>query len=267
LLSLGRVIRIYIPNDQKYMTRFYLSTKKSVLPSLLTASLILLIGIAPVLSQERKPAKTLTASGRGIVTIRTTLSQISLAIEATGKTPTGAQQEAARKSTQVMNYLKSQQVEKLQTTGINLNPTYIYPNGGTPKITGYSATNSITFRVPTDRAGVILDAAVKNGATRIDGVSFMASDQAIETAQIQALGQATRDAERQADTVLAALNLKRKEVIGIQITSTSTPAPVRVQAGAMRTSASQMSESSEPPSPIVGGEQQVEAAVTLDIGY
>jgi uncharacterized protein len=196
------------------------------------------------------------------------LSQISLAIEATGKTPTDAQQEAARKSTQVMNYLKSQRVDKLQTTGINLNPTYIYPNGGTPKITGYSATNSIVFRVSTDRSGVILDAAVKNGATRIDGVSFMASDRAIETAQIQALGQATRDAERQADTVLSALNLKRKEVIGIQITSTSTPAPVQIQTRAQMVNPSpQGRDAPDPSTPVIGGEQQVEAAVTLDIGY
>jgi uncharacterized protein len=248
------------------MTRFQLSPHKSALPSLLTATLVLLIGIAPALSQERKPAHTLTASGRGIVTIRTTLSQISLAIEATGKTPTSAQQEAARRSTQVMNYLKSQQVDKLQTTGINLSPTYVYPNGSTPRITGYSATNSISFRVPTDRAGEILDAAVKNGATRIDGVSFMASDQAIETAQIKALGQATRDAERQADTVLAALNLKRKEVIGIQITSTSTPAPVPID-NMQRSIVGRDSATMSKPTPVMGGDQQVEAAVTLDIGY
>jgi uncharacterized protein len=248
------------------MTRFQLSPQKSALPSLLTASLVLLIGITPAFSQERKPAHTLTASGRGIVTIRTTLSQISLAIEATGKTPTSAQQEAARRSTQVMNYLKSQQVDKLQTTGINLNPTYVYPNGSTPRITGYSATNSISFRVPTDRAGEILDAAVKNGATRINAVSFVASDQAIEAAQIKALGQATRDAERQADTVLTALNLKRKEVIGIQITSTSTPAPVPMDIQRSANAGLQESAATKP-TPVIGGDQQVEAAVTLDIGY
>jgi uncharacterized protein len=236
---------------------------RTALSILITTSLVLLTGISPGNTQVQKPLRTLTASGRGIVTIPTTLSQIRLAIESSGKTPDSAQQEAAKRSTQVMNYLKAQQVDKLQTTGINLNPTYTYPSGGNPKIVGYTATNSISFRVTTDRAGKILDAAVKNGATRIDGVSFIASDRAIEVAQTQALKQATQDAQRQADAVLETLKLKRKEVIGIQINSSSSPAPIPVAAEMMRAKVADMASTT----PVVGGEQQVEAAVTLDIGY
>lgn len=237
---------------------------KPVLSLLLTASLVLWVGIDPGTTQERKPSRTLTASGKGIVTIPTTLSQIRLAIEVSGKTPANAQQEAARLSTQVVNYLKAQQVDKLQTTGINLNPTYTYPRGGNPQIVGYTASNSISFRVVNDRAGTILDTAVKNGATRIDGVSFVASELAISTAQLQALKQATQDAQRQADAVLDALNLKRKEVIGVQIGSASTPMPIPLAEAAMR---SKVASDVSPTTPIVGGEQQVEASVTLDIGY
>jgi uncharacterized protein len=236
---------------------------KPALSLLLTASLVLGMGIAPSIGQERKTARTITASGKGMVTIPTTLSQIRLAIEVAGKTPASAQQAAARRSTQVINYLKTQQIDKLQTTGINLNPTYIYPNGRNPEITGYTATNSISFRVTNDRAGAILDAAVKNGATRIDGVSFIASEQAISAAQLQALKQATQDAERQAEAVLQTLSLKRKEVISIQINSASTPAPVPLAQEPARAKLADATATT----PIVGGEQQVEAAVTLDIGY
>ncbi len=236
---------------------------RPALSILLATSVVLLTGISPGNTQVQKPARTLTASGRGIVTIPTTLSQIRLAIESTGKTPDSAQQEAAKRSTQVMNYLKAQQVDKLQTTGINLNPTYTYPSGGNPKIVGYTATNSISFRVTTERAGKILDAAVNKGATRIDGVSFIASDRAIEVAQTQALKQATQEAQRQADAVLETLNLKRKEVIGIQINSNSTPMPIPVAPEMMRAKVADLASTT----PVVGGEQQVEAAVTLDIGY
>ncbi|WP_310487013.1 SIMPL domain-containing protein [Chamaesiphon sp. VAR_69_metabat_338] len=236
---------------------------KPALSLFLTASLVLCVGIAPSTSQERKTPRTITASGKGIVNIPTTLSQIRLAIEVAGKTPASAQQAAARRSTQVINYLKTQQVDKLQTTGINLNPTYIYSNGRNPEITGYTATNSISFRVTNDRAGAILDAAVNNGATRIDGVNFIASEQAISTAQLQALKQATQDAERQADAVLATLSLKRKEVINIQINSASTPAPMPLAQESARAKLADATATT----PIVGGEQQVEATVTLDIGY
>ncbi len=228
------------------------------------SSLVLSLSVAPTMAQERKPARTITANGRGIVTIPTTLSQIRLAIESQGKTPTATQQAAAERSAQVIAFLKTQQVDKLQTTGINLNPTYTYPSGSTPKIIGYTATNSISFQVTTDRAGKILDAAVKNGATRIDGVNFVAGEKAISSAQLQALKQATQDAQRQADAVLATLNLRRKEVIGIQITNTSSPAPIP-----MPFESAQRSKltSAAADTPVVGGEQQIEAAVMLDISY
>ena len=238
-----------------------ISHSKPAIALLLTASFVL-TACAPGTTQERKPARTLTASGRGIVTIPTTLSQIRLAIEVSAKTPTAAQQAAATRSTRVIDYLKTQRVEKLQTTGINLNPTYTYPPNSTPQLTGYTANNSISFRVTTDRAGAILDAAVKNGATRIDGVSFVASEQAISTAQIQALKQATKDAQRQADAVLDSLNFKRREVIGIQINSNSTPAPIPIAQDAL-----QQRVVATATTPVIGGEQRVEAGVTLDIGY
>jgi uncharacterized protein len=230
---------------------------------LLTVSWMLLSGISPGVTQERKPAQTITASGKGIVSIPTTLSQIRLAVEVQGKTPNNAQQEAAKRSARVMEYLKTQQVEKLQTTGINLNLTYIYPNNSKPEITGYTASNSISFQVITDRAGTILDTAVKNGATRIDGVNFIASERAIANAQMQALKQATQDAQRQADAVLETLNLKRKEVIGIQVNNTSNPNPIPMPLQSMSAKVADAA----PSTPVVGGEQQVEAAVTLEIGY
>jgi uncharacterized protein len=243
------------------------SNAKTALSISISLSLILFSSISPGVAQERKPPRTLTASGRGIVTIPTTIGQIRLAIEAQGKTPNTTQQEAAKRSARVMAYLKTQRVDKLQTTGINLNPTYTYPPNGNPQITGYTATNSISFQVPTDRAGGIIDAAVDNGATRIDGVNFVAGDKAIELAQLQALKQATLDAQRQADAVLGTLNFQRKDVIGIQISSTSSPAPISMPAEAMQTRKMVRARDGEPTTPVVGGEQQVEAAVTVDFSY
>jgi uncharacterized protein len=233
----------------------------------ISLSLILFTSILPAVAQERKPPRTLTASGRGIVTIPTTISQIRLAIEAQGKTPNTTQQEAAKRSARVMAYLKTQRVDKLQTTGINLNPTYTYPPNSKPQITGYTATNSISFQVPTDLTGGILDAAVENGASRIEGVNFVAGEKAIESAQIQALKQATLDAQRQADAVLGTLNLQRKDVIGIKIDSTSTPAPVSMPAEIMQSKRAYVTKTAAPSTPVVGGEQQVEAAVTVDFSY
>ncbi len=222
------------------------------------------IGIAPGIAQERKPARTLTASGKATVSISTTLTQVRLAVEVSGKTPTSTQQDAANRSARLIAYLQTQRVQKLQTTGIALNPVYNYPpNGGKPQLGGYNATNSISFRVATPRAGTILDAAVRNGASRIDGIEFSADDRAIETARLQALTPATRDAQTQADAVLASLNFKRKEVTNIRIDGATNPNPIPMQnrAALAQTADAKLS------TPILGGEQQVEATVTLDVSY
>lgn len=219
-----------------------------------------LISFNPVLAQEQK-MKTLTVSGRGIINIPTTLTQIRLGVEIKGKTATEVQQQVAQRSAAVVALLKSRNVEKLQTTGINLNPSYSYQNN-VQRLEGYIAANTVSFRIDTKKAGNILDEAVKAGATRIDGISFIASDSAIAEARQQALRAATQDAQQQADTVLSALNLTRREIVNIQINSTSSPPPRQMLTKTVAFDAINGSST-----PVEGGEQEIEASVTLQISY
>jgi uncharacterized protein YggE len=231
---------------------------------LIIVSLVIISFTQPVLAQEKQKTmlRTLTVSGRKVEMIPTTLSEVSLGVEIQGKTAQDVQQEAARKSSAVVTLLKNRNVEKLQTTGIVLNPVYSY-NNNVQKIVGYSATNTVSFRIATDRAGSLLDEAVKAGATQINSVSFVASDDAIAQARKQALREATQDAQQQADTVLSSLGLKQKEVVGIQINGASTPPPPQPLMRATVASVAKQDVST----PVIGGEQQVEASVTLQISY
>lgn len=230
-----------------------------VLP--VTLGFLSLTLMSPVLAQE-KLLRTLTVAGRGTENVATTLALVRLGVEVQGKTADVAQQEAARRSSAVVALLRSRKVDKLETTGINLSPTYRYDNGK-QTLSGYIASNTISFRIVTEKAGPLLDEAVKAGATRIDGVSFIATDEAIAAAQKQALREATTEAQQQADVVLGALNLTRKEVVSIQINGAFTPPPpVPVN---YKFAAAQSSEAAS--TPVVGGEQQIEASVTLQISY
>ncbi|MEG4068067.1 SIMPL domain-containing protein, partial [Microcoleus sp. Pol11C2] len=158
----------------------------------------------------------LTVTGRGVEAIPTTQTQVRLGVEVQGKTAAQVQQEVARRSSAVVELLRSRQVEKLETAGITLNPIYNFDNNQ-QRLTGYTATNTVSFRINTASAGTLLDDAVNAGATRIDGVSFVAADSAIESARKQALRKATQDAQAQADAVFSALNLKRGDILGIQV--------------------------------------------------
>jgi len=213
----------------------------------------------PAIAQERL-LRTLTVTGRGVEVISTTMTQIQLGVEVQGKTATQVQQEVARRSTAVVELLRSRNVAKLQTTGIRLNPTYSNQNN-VQRLVGYKATNTVTFQVGNQEAGAILDEAVQAGATRIDRVSFTASDSAISTAHRQALREATQDAQQQADVVLNSLNLTRKDIVSIQINGATPPIPQMPQFSRTTALVGQVTI------PVIGGEQEVRASVTLQISY
>lgn len=207
--------------------------------------------------------RTLTVNGRGVEAIPTTLSVVRLGVEVQEKTATAAQQEAAKRSNAVVALLKSrQQVEKLETTGISLNPVYSY-NNNTQKLTGYTATNTVSFRIPTESIGNLLDESVRVGATRIESISFVATDSAILAAEQEALKKATQNAQQQANSVLGALNFTAKEIVSIQINNASPPPP---QPLVQYETANRVADA-KATTPVIGGEQKVEASVTLQISY
>jgi len=220
--------------------------------------------IQPVLSQERM-LRALTVTGRGKETIETTLAVVRLGVEAQGKTAKEVQAEVSRRSNAVISLLKARGVQKLETTGVNLSPNYRYDNGK-QTLLGYSGSNIVSFRTSIAEAGRIIDDSVQAGASRIDGVNFIASDEAISAAQKLALRKATQDAQAQADAVFDALNLNRKEVVSVQVNGAFVPPPQPVNfqrstklAGEAVLDAAAL--------PIQGGDQDVEASVTLQISY
>jgi uncharacterized protein YggE len=120
----------------------------------------------------------------------------------------------------------------------------------------------VSFRVPNEDAGELIDDAVNAGANQIQNISFIAEDAALDAARQNALRQATADAQTQANTVLSALNLGAEEIVNIQIDGANRPMPVPLPRGAALASAD-----SEVSTPVVGGEQTVQARVTLTIRY
>ena len=246
--------------NQTFLSRYRTQSGQRLPTVSLLVGLLTLTLTNPVLAQE-KLLRTLTVTGRGLEAIPTTKTQVQLGVEIQGKTATEVQVEVARRSSAVVEFLRSRQVEKLETTGIRLNPLYRSENNKAPQIIGYSGTNTVSFRASTEQAGKLLDDAVQAGATRIDSVSFTASDEAIASAQKQALREATQDAQSQADAVLSTLNLTRKDIVSIQVNGATPPSPMPVFTG------KDVLESRLATSPIIGGEQEVQASVTLQVSY
>ena len=237
--------------------QFTLPCQRFLMALAIAGFLSCLVWMNPAMAQEQV-LRTLTVTGQGVERIPTTLTQVQLGVEIQGKTAAEVQQEVAKRTSAVVDFLRSRKVEQLQTAGIRLQPNYQY-NNNERRLVGYIGTNTVNFRLQTEQVGALLDEAVKAGATRIDGVSFTATEEAISAAQKEALRQATKDAQQQGDAVLGALIFTAKEVVSIQVNGASVPSPQQVAGGG--------SGGAGVSTPVVGGEQAVRASVTLQISY
>lgn len=209
---------------------------------------------------RNKPMGMLTVTGKGVENIPTTIVEVTLGVEIQGTTASEVQQSVGLRSSAIVALLQSRNVEKLKTTGVNFNPTYSYDNK--PEPTGFIGTNLVSFRMNTEQVGILLDEAIVAGVTRIDRVNFIADDAATNEARQKALQKATHDALTQASDVLGTLNFTQREIVSIEVDAAGgllfpDPVPRRIRARARRNETI----------PIIGGEQQVEATVTLQISY
>ncbi len=232
--------------------------RKFCLAFLLSLILINTGLVMPSYANERE-LRTITVTGEGIENIATSQAIVRLGVEIQGKEAGKVQRETAHRSAAVVKFLRSRQVEKLETTGISLQPNYDFSNNQR-RLIGYIGANLISFQVDIAQAGILIDEAVKVGATRIDGVSFTAGESAIAAAQRTALIKATEQAREQATIVLQALGLVPKETVSIQVGNTSNPVPIARSEAVFRSADAASS-------PVIGGEQTLRAAVTLEISY
>jgi uncharacterized protein len=247
---LGQKKQYYFSCTMTFVRSYF----RLALPALLTFGL----SCSPGWTAEQQQ-RMLSVTGRGTTEIPATLTEISLGIEVTGLNATTVQQDVANRATQVLQLLRQRQVSKLKTSYVTLTPNYS-GEANSRRIVSYTATNSLTFRAPVTQAGAIIDQAIKNGASKVDRISSVPEDAAIDQAQILAIQLATKDAQRQATSALSSLGLQQKAVVGIQINNASRPVPASY--GNLNRSSfnNKVTE-------IVGGEQEVEASVTLQISY
>ena len=211
---------------------------------------------------ETELLKTLTVTGNGVESIETTIAKVNLGLEIEGSTVEAVQQEIAKRSSAIVDLLRSRDVEKLQTTGVRLEPNYDRElNGNRRGIVGYTGTNIVSFQIAQDSVGSLLDEAVAAGVSRIDGISFTGTDEAQSEAKDEALRKASINAREKAKVVLEALNLTAGEIINIEVDRANIESPRAFVRGKYAASTAGVNTL------IVGGEQTVEADVTLQISY
>ena len=213
--------------------------------------------------------RTLTVEGKGVTSINAHIAIIHLQILVQGNSIQETQSKIANRSNALVNLLKSRGVDQLKTKGVSLNPNYRYRKGKNVPV-GYEAKTSVSFRVKTDQAGIIMAEAIKAGANQVEDIWLVATDEEIKSAQKATIREATLDAQGKAQAALEPLGFSIKEVVGIQVDGASAP-PVLLTvpegAGILSGQRATSYEDETPSVQIVSGEQEIKSSVTLQITY
>jgi uncharacterized protein YggE len=105
----------------------------------------------PAVAQE-PVLRVLTVTGRGREAVPTTLTQATLGVEVQGSSAEAVQTAVAERSDRLVQYLRSRNVDELETVGLRLNPQYDYRNGQA-RIIGYVGTNTVSCQIAHGRGG------------------------------------------------------------------------------------------------------------------
>jgi uncharacterized protein YggE len=211
------------------------------------------------LAQESAPkTPTVRAHGTATVTAKPDQVRIDVGVVTQAQTAQAAAAENAKQLSQALAELKkvAGAGAQIQTSSYSVNPNYRYPkDGGSPTITGYTATNIVQVTSPDiANASKIIDTATRTGANTIHGVQFTLKDE--QTVRSQALGEAVRQARANAEAMASALGLKIASVLNIEDSASPPFQPVREMMQA-RAAAADVSTPVEP------GEIRVTANVTV----
>ena len=131
-------------------------------------------------------ATTFNLSAFGETKVAPDMATIALGVQTEAPTAAGALSANAVQMTKVIAALKKAGIAErdIQTSGLNVNPQYVYEQNLPPKLTGYQASNQVTVQArDLSKLGATVDATVSAGATTVGGIGFgLQNPQAAEDA-------------------------------------------------------------------------------------
>ncbi len=145
-------------------------------------------------------ATTLSLSAFGETRIAPDQATITLGVSVQAPTAAAAMAQNRTRMNATIAALKAQGIAErdIQTSGLNLNPQYVYEQNKPQRLTGYQAANDVTITVrDLAKLGTVVDAVVAAGANQINGIAFglanpRAAEDAARKAEVQA--RAAKDA-------------------------------------------------------------------------
>lgn len=206
---------------------------RTALSTLAIAALVLLAGCAapfaaddPVVGQVTTTdtavsGPVISVSATGSVSAEADLAVVRVSVSTTADSAEAARSTVATDSDRMRAALRDAGVpdDAVRTVNYAIYPQYDYRNevNGGPEIVGYRAVHAYAVEVAPERAGEVVDVAVGNGATTVEGVTFTLADETRAELRAQALEAAMTSARADADAIAGAADLT---VTGVHEAST-----------------------------------------------
>jgi len=149
---------------------------------LLLAGLVLAASAVAGIAQPRlgraaeAPAKTITVTGNGSVTVVPDQAGFDFTVDTRATTAQAALAQNAAAAAAVAAAIKNAGIDPaaIQTSQVSLSPQ---TNDDGTQILGYAASNTVSVTTTIAKAGSVVDAAVGAGADGVSGPSLSRSDQ------------------------------------------------------------------------------------------
>lgn len=230
-----------------------------VMPLLLAA---LAVPLGAQAAEQLSPRIAVTGEGEVALAPDTAIVVLSVLREA--ETAREALDENNAAAAQVIEALKEAGVadRDLQTSGLSINPRYVYPQNGEdrqPRLVAYQVSNTLTARIrDLDQVGAVIDRSVTLGVNQGGSISFVNDDPGEALTEARRL--AVADAQERARTLAEAAGVRIGRVLDISEHGPVSP-PVPIGARMMR------AEAASDAVPIEAGENtyRIRVSVTFEL--
>src|SRR6185437_6032879 len=205
-----------------------------LLAAVLTAASTWAIAGPPAGIPPGPPPRPATVQVTGQAKVSETPDRVYIDIGVTTqaqKSEAAASQNAARLSAVIAAVKREAgSAAQLTTAQNSISPNYSYSHdGGTPTLTGYTATNVIRVRLDDlHLIGKVIDGSAQAGSNNVQDIRFALRDE--QAPRREALREAAVNARQEADTLAGALGLRVVRVLSVEEQSPAAIRPLMMYA-------------------------------------
>ncbi|MCL5675731.1 MAG: SIMPL domain-containing protein [Patescibacteria group bacterium] len=171
-----------------------------------------------------------TVDGQGKVTAKPDTAQINLGVTVNGNSVSQVQSQANETMNKITSDLKNLGAsdKDIKTTNYSLNPNYDY-RSGSQKIIGYVINIYLTVKTKDfNKINQMIDAATKDGANQVGGLSFVVDDPSKFENEARKL--AIDNAKQKAQKIANEAGLRLGRVLNVSESQQPRPQPVLMNA-------------------------------------